>query len=68
VVDPIGRDTRACLPSQARILDISCGFGRHSVWPIPIGYAITAVAIKKKLGYEVVSEKVGGVRIYRVVV
>lgn len=36
---------RIALPPNARILDLPCGFGRHSVWLAQMGHVITAVDI-----------------------
>ena len=46
-VSPFARKClqRIALPKKARILDLPCGFGRHSVWLAQMGHSITAVDI-----------------------
>jgi hypothetical protein len=52
-----------------RIKGVSIGeLCKHTGWQPHSVRAVISSVMKKKLGLEVVSEKVGGVRIYRVVV
>lgn len=46
-VSPFARQClqRIALSKHARILDLPCGFGRHSVWLAEMGHMITAVDI-----------------------
>ena len=47
-VSPFARQclSRIALPKRARVLDVPCGFGRHSVWLTRMGHAITAVDVE----------------------